>query len=67
MESFLIELLGEEEVPWQLICLLDLISNHAGLGILKPMMMVDEYHKVSLGISEKLMQSLLTGDPLPYF
>ena len=56
MVRFLTDILGEEEVPRKLICLLDLSSKHSWLVIIKPNMMADKCHKLSMGSSDKMLQ-----------
>ena len=63
-ENFFPVLLGMAEVPGRLIKLLDLVSNSDGMGIPEPMTMADECYKVSLGCSKRMVELLMTGDPL---
>ena len=64
VNNFLPKILGLESISGSLRKLMDLGDKRAGLGILNPTEVADESHRTSLVCSERLVESLITGEAL---
>ena len=64
VNNFLPKILGLESISGSLRKLMDLGAKRAGLGILNPTEVADESHRTSLVCSERLVESLITGEAL---